>query len=698
MDQRKPPETEEGWYVLHDCRRIDWDAWREAPQRVRDRALSEGIDFLAAYEAIEDAEEGQTAVYTVLGHKADIMILHLRPTMGDLDAAERHFEQTEFAQFTEREYSYVSVTEASGYTEKSREYFDGDVDDDSGLAQYIQARLHPEVPDEEFVCFYPMSKRRDPEQNWYDTSFEERAAHIKRHGDIGRGYGGDVNQMICGSIGFDDWEWGITLWSEHMTNIKELLTEMRFDPSTSKFAEFGPFYVGRRFDPTDLPAVLAGQRVPTGADSVTAEAVAHAEGGGQGRPDAHAEGGGQGRPDAHAEGGGQGRPDAHAEGGGHAHAGDAEDHGGAHPGSASEGDHPHGGESADADHPTSDEDDDSGHSGGRPDVSGDFEEIDDAAQRVGRLGLHEGEAYDAGDFALVFHSSADAEDIVDDVEDLGESFDHYDRHVTTTVRAQSGQTYVVSIWTAKEAAETAAGFLGDLAGVEERLGGQLGEGDAADDGGDHEQAAASSQSIREQLEAEGVYAGQPHGEDVYALVVYSEADPDELADEVADLRSAFDRYDTHVRTTVYMDSEVRSASDTSGDEPRADTTAVASLWDTEDAAETASEYLTDLPDVVRRQGESDGFGTMGMFYTVKPEHREDFVEKFDTVGGLLADMDGHRETALLANRDDGNDMFIASQWDSKEDAMAFFRSDAFSDTVSWGRDVLADRPRHVFLA
>jgi chlorite dismutase len=306
---------------------------------------------------------------------------------------------------------------------------------------------------------------------------------------------------------------------------------------------------------------------------------------------------------------------------------------------------------------------------------------------VGRLGLHEGEAYDAGDYALVYHSSADAEDLVEEVAELSESFDHYDRHVTTTVRAQSGQSYVVSVWTAKEAAETAAGFLGDLAGIEERVGGQLGEAsdDAGEEGDSGGETAASSQSIREELDAEGVYAGQPHGEDVYALVVYSEADPEELAAEVDSLRGAFDRYDTHVRTTIYRDTDDETA-------------AVASLWDTEDAAQTASDHLTGLPDVVRRQGESDGFGTMGMFYTVKPQHREDFVAKFDTVGGLLAEMDGHRETALLANRDDENDMFIASQWDSKEDAMAFFRSDEFSDTVSWGRDVLADRPRHVFLA
>ncbi len=653
MDKRKPPATEEGWYALHDCRSIDWDAWRDAPQRVRDRALSEGIDFLEAYEAVEDADEGQTAVYTVMGHKADVMILHLRPTMGDLDAAERHFEQTEFAAFTEREYSYLSVTEASGYTEKSREYFEGEVDDDSGLAQYIQARLHPDLPDDEFVCFYPMSKRRQPEQNWYDTSFEERAAHIKRHGDIGRGYGGDVNQMIAGSIGFDDWEWGITLWSDEMRNIKELLTEMRFDPSSSKYAEFGPFYVGRKFDPADLPAVLAGQRVPTDSRPAAAE------------PDA-----GAATASAAEHDGGQGA---------HGHAGgDAEGHGSAHPGSAGQGDHPHAEDAAeDADHPSGS----GGSSGGRPDVSADFEEVDDAVQRVGRLGMTEGEDYDAGDYALVFQTSADAEDVVDDVSDLAESFDHYDRHVTTTVRADGGQTHLVSLWTAKDAAETAAGFLSDIDGVEEQVGGPLGASDDDGEEGDH-RAAESSQSIRDQLEAEGVYAGKPHGEDVYALVVYSEADAETLDGEVADLRSAFERYDTHVRTTVYG----------------GDVSAVASLWETEDAAETASGYLTDLPGVVGRAGEGDGFGTMGMFYTVKPEHREDFVEKFATVGDLLEEMDGHRETSLLANTDDENDMFIASQWDSKDDAMAFFRSDAFSDTVSWGRDVLADRPRHVFLA
>ncbi|PSQ48082.1 hypothetical protein BRD15_06090, partial [Halobacteriales archaeon SW_6_65_15] len=205
--------------------------------------------------------------------------------------------------------------------------------------------------------------------------------------------------------------------------------------------------------------------------------------------------------------------------------------------------------------------------------------------------------------------------------------------------------------------------------------------------GENADSDGESGSIRGELEDLDIYAGQPHGEDVYAMVLYSEADPDELFEEVDGLRSNFDHYDTHVKTAVYENADEEG-----------DRAAVVSIWETQSAADTAGGFLADLPDIVGRAGEESGFGTMGMFYTVKPEHREDFVEKFETVGGLLEDMEGHLETDLLANREDENDMFIASQWESKEDAMDFFRSDAFSDTVEWGRDVLADRPRHVFLA
>ncbi|MFC4542613.1 heme-binding protein [Halosolutus amylolyticus] len=511
MDRRQPPQTEEGWYVLHDFRSIDWDAWRAAPERERTRAIEEGIDYLSAREAVVDAAEGESATFSVLGHKADLLFLHLRPTLGDIDALERQFERTALADFTERADSYLSVTEVSGYM--SQDYFEEGETADTGIAQYIESRLKPELPDADFLSFYPMSKRRGPDHNWYELPFDERADYLSNHGEIGKDYAGRVTQIISGSIGLDDFEWGITLFGDDPTDVKELLYEMRFDPSSSRFAEFGRFLSARRFPPEQLDAYLAGDRVPQDESE-------------------------QGHP----HGSSSGHP--HGDSGGHPH--------------GESGGHPHGG---------------------------------------------------------------------------------------------------------------------------------------SEGGGHHDHGDASDDDVRSELEEMGVYAGQPHGEDVHAVVLYSAADPDDLFEEVEGLRTNFDHYDTHVKTAVYEPSE--------GSDEDAET-AVVSLWETDRAANTAAGFLADLPDVVRQAGDDsasdDSWGTMGMFYTVEPDHREDFVDTFSDVAGVLADMDGHRKTDLLANREDENDMFIASRWDSREDAMAFFRSDEFSETVDYGRDILADRPRHVFLA
>jgi len=642
-DRRDPPPTEEGWYALHDFRRVDWDAWRDAPERERDRAVEDAIGHLESTLAVEDAEDGASALYSVLGHEADFLLVHLRPSTADIGALERRFEGTDFARFTERVTSFVSVTEASGYSERAREYFEGDLDESSGLARYIRSRLEPTIPDATHVCFYPMDKRRDPGQNWYDLSFEERAEHMDAHGEIGRDYGGRVTQMITGAIAIDDWEWGVTLWGDDLVDMKDLLYEMRFDPSTSQYAEFGPFYVGRRFPPADLPALLAGERVPT---------------------------------DATRDGAGSADTDT----------------GPVHPADAA------------AEKPAA-SDGGSGGEGPGSDETGTADSVEmteeaELTSRLATLGLDEGSDYEAGTHAVVCYSRADAQELAEAVDGLRGNFEHYDSHVRTAVRAHGGRSAVASVWETERAAGTAEGFLVDLPGVEESVSGPLGEGDGEDDGGGDEAAAESTsaasegtaagtgedvESIREELADLDIYAGTPHGEDVYALVLYSEADRADLVDEVGDLEDGFDRYDTHEGTAVYeaVDGGTR---------------AVVSLWATAEAADTASGYLADLPGVVGWAGEGEGFGTMGMFYTVKPEYCEEFRETFETVGGLLAEMDGHRETTLLANVDDENDMFIASQWDSKDDAMGFFRSEEFADTVEWGREVLADRPRHVFLA
>jgi chlorite dismutase len=502
------PQTEEGWYVLHDFRTIDWDTWRETPDAERQRAISEGVDYFERHEAVD---EGASAVFSILGHKADLLILHLRPTLDAVSNAERQFENTALAGLTDQSTSYVSVTEVSGYV--SDDYFTDEGEVDAGLKRYIEGKLKPEIPDDEYVSFYPMSKRRGEEYNWYDLSFDDRAELMSDHGETGKGYAGKIKQVISSSVGFDDHEWGVTLFAADPTDIKDIVYEMRFDEATSRYGEFGSFYIGRRFPPQDLGAYLAGETVPT------------------------------------------------SEGG---------DHG--------EGGHPHG----------------EGHAHG---TEGDTHHADHG----------EGEAHHGGGHAHGEESTADTEDPADE------------------------------------------------------------------------------ESIRGELADLDIYAGKPHGEDVYATVLYSEADRTELFDEVEGLRKNFDHYDTHVKTAVY------GAKD-------AGRNAVVSIWETASAADTAAGFLSELPEIVERAGEESGFGTMGMFYTVKPDSREDFVDKFDTVGVVLNETDGHLETDLMINHEDENDMFIASQWHSQSDAMGFFGSEEFRDTVEWGRDVLADRPRHVFLA
>jgi chlorite dismutase len=631
MEQRKPPGTEEGWYALHDLRRIDWDSWRDAPERERERALGEGIEHLRSHVDLADAEAGGSAVFSVVGHKADILILHLRPTLAEVNRAERRFESTAFAGFTERASSYVSVTEVSGYMHE--ELVDGieDIDDD-GMRRYMQQRIYPTIPDAEHVCFYPMDKRRGPEHNWYDLSFEERAEYMSAHGEIGREYAGKVNQIITGSVGFDDYEWGVTLFADDPTDIKHLLYEMRFDPSSSKFAEFGPFYMGRQFPPEDLPALLDGEEIPTEGVDATEEP--------------------------------SGQSGSHTE--------DTTE--------------------------TAETGDDDSSSSGRPDTSPAHDEID-ADTLAGRLSGYgvDTDAYADAGYGLLFAAAEDAEELADDVEGLQSNFDHYDTHVLTAVRADSGETGVISLWKNERAANTASGFLADLSGVSSGVGASI------DAGGENAEADVEDASphgtdedddIRGELDELDIYAGKPHGEDVYAMVLYSEAEPETLYDELDSLRERFEHYDTHVKSAVYTNEH------SSGDASE-NRSAIVSIWETKSAADTASGFLSELPGVVSRAGsdEEDGFGTMGMFYTVADGQRENFLETFEETGKVLADMEGHLETDLLANLDDGDDMFIASQWESREDAMEFFGSDAFRETVQLGRDTLLDgRPRHVFLA
>lgn len=241
------PETLEGWFALHDLRRLDRAAWGALPGHERSKAVAEAVDLLSSFETLHDSPTGRSVTYSLIGHKADLLMFHLRPEATQLHELERSFDQTVLAAYMNRPFSYLSVTEISrhGVPEGTAANIEE--------SPYVQARLYPEVPPhDQYVCFYPMSKKRQGLDNWYSLSATERGELMRAHGRTGRRYAGKVTQIVTGSTGLDDWEWGVTLFSDDPLQFKKLVYEMRFDEVSARFADFGPFYVGRRLYPEDL--------------------------------------------------------------------------------------------------------------------------------------------------------------------------------------------------------------------------------------------------------------------------------------------------------------------------------------------------------------------------------------------------------------------------------------------------------------
>ncbi|MDQ0060779.1 hydrogen peroxide-dependent heme synthase [Paenibacillus harenae] len=244
-------QTLEGWYALHDFRSIDWTAWRLAGEAERGKALDELQSFLSQWSAIEDSKQGSTAVYSIVGQKADFVLMHLRETLEELNAIETAFNKTSFASFTKPAHSYVSIVELSNYMAQPGS--------DPMQNPDIIARLKPTLPKANHICFYPMNKRRSGNDNWYMLSMDERRTMMRSHGMIGRQYAGKVKQIITGSVGFDDWEWGVTLFADDALQFKKLVYEMRFDEVSARFGEFGDFYVGNLLGSNKFASLLSIQ-------------------------------------------------------------------------------------------------------------------------------------------------------------------------------------------------------------------------------------------------------------------------------------------------------------------------------------------------------------------------------------------------------------------------------------------------------
>ncbi|HZG70896.1 MAG TPA: hydrogen peroxide-dependent heme synthase [Chondromyces sp.] len=228
-------QTLDGWYSLHDFRLMDWSAWKMLSSDERQAAIHEFHHFLDKLNTTQEAKEGSHAFYSIVGQKADFMLMILRPTMEELNQLENEFNKLKIAEYTIPSYSYVSVVELSNYLSS---------DEDPYQNPQIRARLYPELPKAKHICFYPMDKRRQGEDNWYMLPMKERGALMRSHGMIGRKYAGLVKQIITGSVGFDDYEWGVTLFADDVLQFKKLVYEMRFDEVSARYGEFGTFFVG----------------------------------------------------------------------------------------------------------------------------------------------------------------------------------------------------------------------------------------------------------------------------------------------------------------------------------------------------------------------------------------------------------------------------------------------------------------------
>jgi chlorite dismutase len=263
------PLTVEGASVLHQMMRVRWSAWRALSATAQMEALDEAARALAPMETPSDGR--QSAVFSLLGHKGDLMLVHFRRTFEELNLVERDLSLLRLADYLEPVHSYLSVVELGLYESSSKTYAalaergiephseEWKREIEEVLARQrtaMSSRLWPEVPPAKYICFYPMDRRRGESVNWYTVPMAERKRMMELHGQIGRRYAGEVRQIITGSIGFDDWEWGVDLFAEDPLVFKKLIYEMRFDEVSALYALFGPFYVGVRVAAGELGKVL----------------------------------------------------------------------------------------------------------------------------------------------------------------------------------------------------------------------------------------------------------------------------------------------------------------------------------------------------------------------------------------------------------------------------------------------------------
>jgi hydrogen peroxide-dependent heme synthase len=263
------PLTLEGYSILHQMFRVRRRELRALDAAKRNAALKEASKLFGEMAARED---GETALFSALGHKGDLMIVHFRRSFEELGHAELAVAALALSDYLEPMTSYLSVIEIglyeatvalyrrlvdSGVGPRSPQWKSEIESEIARQREKILPRLFPKIPERPHLCFYPMDKKRDGADNWYRIPIDERQRLMHDHGMVGRRFAGEVTQIISGSIGFDDWEWGVDLFADDPLVFKKLVYEMRFDEASASYAKFGPFYLGIRLEAAELGKIFS---------------------------------------------------------------------------------------------------------------------------------------------------------------------------------------------------------------------------------------------------------------------------------------------------------------------------------------------------------------------------------------------------------------------------------------------------------
>ncbi len=257
----------EGWHVMHLYYHVDHSQWAclsHDEQRAAKTRLTQLV------QEIRSTENSHLLTFAVATPKADIGFMLLTPDLHVANAFEKRITLSLGVDVLNPCYSYLSQTESSEYTTSAEQYIQETLITEKGLVQgsvefetalkefedrmahYLQHRLYPVLPDWPVICFYPMSKRRSGSDNWYSLNYKARRELMAGHARVGRTYSGRILQLITGSTGLDEYEWGVTLLAKDTIDVKSIVYEMRFDEVSARYADFGDFYIGMQLPLDEL--------------------------------------------------------------------------------------------------------------------------------------------------------------------------------------------------------------------------------------------------------------------------------------------------------------------------------------------------------------------------------------------------------------------------------------------------------------